>query len=262
MRRSCSVWANSKLVATICRGCALDPGSDRLEKSRLDVIILSVIVSFASVPQVEGTVMKVSVRLLVMVAIALLTGCSAANPIVSEWRNPGYSGASFKRIMVGGLGGATSVRRNFEDEFVAQLRAQGIDALPSYPILTKDEEIDEAKIKEAAQKAGADAAILARPVHVEEKTQYSPNYFPMPWFGFYGPHLGASWYGGYYGAPSAYRYNEFTSETTLYDLRKNEVVWTGTIKTTDTDDVKAAIKTYVSAVMRALDEKHLLGQRS
>ena len=207
--------------------------------------------------------MKVAARLFIMIAaVALLAGCSTTNPIVSEWRNPGYSGASFKRIMVGGLGGATSVRRNFEDEFVAQLRAQGIDALPSYRTMPEDEEVDEAKIKEAAQKAGADGAILARPVHVEEKTQYSPNYFPMPWFGFFGPHVGASWYGGYYGAPSSYRYNEFTSETTLYDLRQNEVVWTGTIKTTDSDDVSAAIKGYIAAVMRALDDKHLLGQRS
>jgi len=206
--------------------------------------------------------MKFSQGFLAIAVLALLAGCSTANPIVSEWRNPGYSGASFNRIMVGGLGGATSVRRNFEDEFVAQLRAQGIDALPSYRSMPRDEEVDEAKIKEAAKKAGADAAILARPIRVEEKTQFSPNYFPMPWFGFYGPHLGASWYGGYYGAPSAYRYNEFTSETTLYDLRKNEVVWTGTIKTTDSDDVNAAIKSYVAAVMRALEDKHLLGQRS
>ncbi len=205
--------------------------------------------------------MKVSKRFLAIAFIALLAGCST-NPIVSEWRNPGYSGANFKRIMVGGLGGATSVRRNFEDEFVAQLRAQGIDALPSYRSMPRDEDVDEAKIKEAAQKAGADAAILARPIRVEEKTHYSPGYYPMPWFGFYGPHLGASWYGGYYGAPSAYRYSEFTSETTLYDLRKNEVVWTGTLKTADSDDVNAAIKSYVAAVMRALDQKHLLGERS
>jgi uncharacterized protein YpiB (UPF0302 family) len=89
---------------------------------------------------------------------------------VTEWRNPGYSAASFKRIMVGGLGGATSVRRNSEDEFVIQLRAAGIDALPSYRSMAEDEKVDEAKIRQAPEKAGADAAILARPIHVEEKT--------------------------------------------------------------------------------------------
>src|SRR6266478_4034979 len=35
-----------------------------------------------------------------------LAACSTTNPIVSEWRNPGYNTASFRRVMVGGLGGA------------------------------------------------------------------------------------------------------------------------------------------------------------
>ena len=116
----------------------------------------------------------------IFVATVVFAGCSTTNPIVTEWRNPGYSAASFKRIMVGGLGGATSVRRNFEDEFVTQLRAAGIDALPSYRSMAEDDKVDEAKIRQAAEKAGADAAILTRPIHVEEKTQLGPGIFRFP----------------------------------------------------------------------------------
>jgi hypothetical protein len=204
-------------------------------------------------------VKRSSLPIIAVYALMLgFTGCSATTPVVSEWRNPGYSSASFKRIMVGGLGGATSVRRNFEDEFVTQLRAVGIDALPSYRYMPETEQIDEANLKQAAQKSGADAAIIARSIQVEEKRQLSPSYFPAPWFGFYGSHVGASW-SGLYGAPSVYRYNEYTSETTLYDVAKNEVVWSGTITTTDPSDVKTAIKKYVEVVMRALREKNLLG---
>lgn len=189
-----------------------------------------------------------------------MVACSTTNLIVSEWRNPSYDKPSFHRIMVGGLGGATSVRRNFEDEFVSQLRAGGIDALPSYRYITEDEEVDEAKIKQAAHAAGADAAIFTRSIQVERKTQPGPSYYPAPWFGFYGPHVGLSW-SGLYGAPSMYRYNEYTSEATLYDVAKNDVVWTATIRTTEPDDIKSAIKTYVTAVIHALDEKDLLGRR-
>jgi hypothetical protein len=194
----------------------------------------------------------------VLIATVVFAGCSATSALVSEWSNPGYRSASFKRIMIGGLGGATSVRRNFEDEFVTQLRAVGIDALPSYRMMEDNEQVDEVSVKRSAQKAGADGAILVRSIQVEEKRQYGPSYYPAPWFGFYGPHIGASWY-GLYGAPSVYHYNEYTSETTLYDLGKNEVVWTGTITTTEPSDVKAAIRTYVETVMRTLREKNLLG---
>ena len=200
-------------------------------------------------------------RVVGILVVALgVGGCSTTSPIISEWRNPGYGSTSFKRMMVGGLGGETSIRRNFEDEFVAQLRATGIDALPSYRFLPDEEMIDEAKLKQAAQKAGADAVIFARSVSVEQKTQMGPNYYPMPWFGIYGSHVGASWQ-GLYGAPSVYRYNEYTSETTLYDVGKNEVVWTGTIRTTEPENVRTAIKSYVEAVMKALDEKNLIRRR-
>jgi hypothetical protein len=71
------------------------------------------------------------------------------------------------------------MRRNFEDEFVAQLRVNGLDAVPSYRYASGDERIDEAKLKEVVKAAGADAAIIARPVNVEQKTEVGPSYIRL-----------------------------------------------------------------------------------
>ena len=188
-----------------------------------------------------------------------LSACSTATPILSEWRNPAYALGPFKRIMVGGLSRETSARRNFEDEFVVQLRAAGIDALASYRYIPEDEGIDENNLKQAAQKARADAVLFARSVKMEQKTNYGPT-FPYLSFGIFGSNVGASW-SGLSGAPGAYRYHEYTSETTLYDVAKNEVVWTGTIKTTEPENEQTAIKSYVEAVMKALDAQNLLPGR-
>jgi hypothetical protein len=188
-----------------------------------------------------------------------LSGCSTATPIVSEWRNPAYVSAPFKRIMVGGPSGETSVRRTFEDEFVVQLRVAGIDALPSYQYIPEDEGIDENNLKQAAQKARADAVLFPRSVKMEQKTKLGPT-FPYLSFGIFGSNVGASW-SGLPGATGAYRYNEYTSEATLYDVAKNDVVWTGTIKTTEPENVRTAIKSYVEAVMKALDAQNLLPRR-
>lgn len=189
--------------------------------------------------------------------VLVFGGCSANSPIVSEWRNPAYTSGSFKRIMVSALGGDTSVRRNFEDEFVAQLRAAGIDALPSYRFTAESEKIDEASLKQAGQKASADALLFARLIQVEQKSQYGPGYFPYTSLGIFGSNVGATWH-GLGGAPSVYRYNEYVSETTLHDLGKNEIVWTGTIKTTEPENVRTAIKSYVETVMKTLQEKNLI----
>ena len=195
-----------------------------------------------------------------IVAVTLtLSGCSTATPIVSEWRNPAYASGPFRRMMVGGPSGETSVRRNFEDEFVVQLQAAGIDALASYRYISEDEGIDENRLKQAAQKARADAVLFTRSVKMEQKANFAPT-FPYLSFGIFGPNVGASG-SGLSGAPGAYRYNEYTSETTLYDVAKNEMVWTGTIKTTEPENVQTAIKSYVEAVMKALDAQNLLPGR-
>jgi hypothetical protein len=194
----------------------------------------------------------------VITATMALTGCSTTKMLVSEWSNPGYRAASFKRIMVGGLGGQTSIRRNFEDQFVSQLRANGVNAVPSYRYTPDDDRIDETKLKEAAQMAGVDAAIIVRSISVEEKAEVGPSYYPTPAFGIFGRHLSASWY-GLYGAPSVHRYTVYTSEATLYHLSNNEVVWTGTVQTTEPENVDHAISKYVETVINALNEKNLLG---
>ena len=196
----------------------------------------------------------------VLPGMLFLAGCASTPMLVSEWSNPAYQSPYFKNIAVSCLAGHASIRRNCEDEFVAQLRAAGIDALPSYRSLPDEATLDESKVKQLAKDAGASAALIVRPVGVEQKTEVSPNYFPTPAFGIFGQNVSAIWH-GWYGAPRVYRYEEYTSEATLNDLRKNEVVWTGTLKTTAGEEVNTAIKTYVQNVIKALTEKNLLAAK-
>jgi hypothetical protein len=188
-----------------------------------------------------------------------LNGCSTATPpVVSEWRNPAHVSGPFKRIMVGGPSGDASVRRSFEDEFVVQLRAAGVDALASYRDIPDDQKIDEGELKQVAQKARADAVLFARSVQVEQKTKFGPT-FPFS-FGVFGSNVGASW-SGPAGSVNVSRYKEYTSETALYNMAKNDLVWSGTIRTTEPENVQTAIKSYVEAVIKALEAQNLLPGR-
>jgi hypothetical protein len=191
-------------------------------------------------------------------ALALI-GCSTATPIISDWRNPAYGSGSFQRLLIGGPSGDTSVRRNFEDEFVAQLRASNIDALASYSYLPENESLDENNLKQAAQKARADGLLLVRSLKVQEKTNYPPV-GPDISFGIFGSNAGVGW-SGIPGTSGPYRYNEYTSETALYDINKDELVWTGTVKTTEPKNVETAIKSYVETVMKSLAAQNLLPKK-
>ena len=184
-----------------------------------------------------------------------LNGCSTATPIVSEWRNPAHASGSFQRLMIGGPSGETSVRRNFEDEFVAQLTAAGIDAFASYRYMPENEGTNENNLKQAAQKARADGLLVMRSVRVEEKTNY-PRVGPEISFGIFGSNAGVGW-SGIPGASGPYSYNEYTSETALYDVAKTELVWTGTVTTKEPTNVQTAIKSYVQTITKALVAQNL-----
>jgi hypothetical protein len=195
----------------------------------------------------------------ILFVVWAIAACATTTPIVSEWRNPAYTAGAFNRIMVGGLGGDGSVRRNFEDEFVAQLTAAGIDALASYRYVPEIEGIDENKLKQAAQTARADGLLVVRSLRVEEKTNY-PAVGPEISFGIFGSNVGAGW-SGIPGTSGPYRYNEYTSETVLHDVARNDLVWTGTVKTTDPTNVQSAIKSYVQTVIKALAAQNLFPKK-
>ncbi len=188
-----------------------------------------------------------------------LNSCSAATPIVSEWRNPAKASGSFKRLMIAGPNGDASVQRRFEDEFVAQLTAMGVDAVPSYRYVPESEAISENSLKQVAQAAGSDGLLLMRPIKVEEKTNY-PTLGPEISFGIFGSNAGAGW-SGIPGGSGPYRYNEYTSEIALYDLARNDLAWTGTVKAQEPTNVQTAIKSYVETVTKALAAQNLLPKR-
>src|SRR3954452_21725320 len=151
----------------------------------------------------------------ILFMILPLGGCSTATPLVSEWRNPAQASGSFRRLMIGGPNEDVSVRRNFEDEFVAQLAAVGVDASTSYQYVPENEGTNENNLKEVAKNARVDGLLLMRSVSVEEKTNY-PRMGPEISFGIFDASCGAC-SSGIPGSSGPYRSNEYASETSLYD---------------------------------------------
>ena len=195
----------------------------------------------------------------VAIAAAFVFAACAATKIVTEWNNPEYSSPRFKKILVIGVSKQPSIRRTFEEEFVNKLKASGVDAVPSYLYIAEDGEVDEARLNEAVKKANADAVIITRLVRVEKKTEVSPGFYqpaPAVSYGFYRGYSTA-WL-GYYEPPRIYQYDVYISETSLYDVTKNQLVWTGTAETTDPGDIGNEIKRYVDIVVDALKSKKIL----
>ena len=191
--------------------------------------------------------------------VGIFAGC-ATKRIVSDWSNTSYNSPSFKKIMVIGVSAQTAIRRNFEDRLAAELREAGVDAVPSYRHIPETGKVAQERLLGAVEKTQADAAIITRLVRAEYRSELSPGYYnAFPRIGLYGLYSSA-WYAGFYTPSWIHQYPVFFSETTLYDVLKDQVVWTATIRTIDPEDIDEATEDYVEAVVEALKDKGLLSR--
>ncbi len=194
--------------------------------------------------------------LLLAAWVVLLAAC-ASTSLVNQWKSPSYSGAPLTKILVVGVSRQPSVRRVFEDEFVAQLRAAGVEAIPSYTLLPQDGPVEQSALEEAVTKSGAQAVLVTRLVRREQKTQVTGGFYqPAPALGFYGWYSSA-WM-GYYEPPTVYRYDVVTAETSLYRPDQAQPVWSGTTETTAPEDVRKETAGFAKVIIRALRTQHII----
>jgi hypothetical protein len=190
-------------------------------------------------------------------ATALTLAACASTELVNQWSNPAYTSPSFKKVMVIGVTKQAGIRRTFEDEFVAQLKAAGVNATPSYLYIPQDGPVGEAVLKQALKEAAADAMIITRLVRVQQKTEIAPGYYPPDPAMAVHPLYTTAW-NDYYEPPIVYRSEIYTCETSLYDTLKNRVVWSGTAQTTTPGNLNQEIKDYAGVMISALKDKNLI----
>ena len=77
-----------------------------------------------------------AVRSTALAGLALmLMGSCAPLQLATTQKNPAYAGPELKRIMVIGMTTNMRVRQAFENGVVAKLKAAGVAAIPSYPLI-------------------------------------------------------------------------------------------------------------------------------
>ena len=184
-----------------------------------------------------------------------------------SWKNPSYTGGTFKNILVLALNGKAVNRAEFEDELVAAISRPGAKAYPSYEFMPRPDltPIDMNDMRELVKEQNFDAIVVARLTKKETKTTYVPGqiYTPFPYYGtFY----------GYYGALSPVIYSpgymetekEAQVEVNSYSTAKpdGELVWTGTTNAFEVGSVKKLIKDLVKIVSKELEKENVIQRES
>ncbi len=193
-------------------------------------------------------------------AVLLLTACSTTPQINSVWIDPDYK-AHPHRVMVIGMAREPLQRRIFEDEFVAQLKALGADAIASYTTLPDAKMEDKAAVAKIVSEQAPDTVLLTRLVSKKNLQTYMPGtvyYYPA----YYG-----TWPDYYYHVydamvtPGYVTQSEYAlMETNLYDARSEKLIWAAAYETQVTSPDRKRIKPYITMIVNSMLEHGLFRQ--
>jgi hypothetical protein len=202
----------------------------------------------------------------ILLGLALISSAKSSK-LAYTWRNPNYSGSSFKNVLVLAMNGHSSGRLDFEDRMVERLARPGLQAVPSYSLLPRPEStpIQMDQLKSVVRDQKFDAILVSRLVKYDKTTTYVPGQ-AYPLYPYYGTFY------GYYGAlyPVVYSPGYLRTdtsaqiETNLYSTAKpdGELVWTGTSNTVNPKSVSKAIDDVVDLIAQQLEKENIIESAS
>ena len=222
--------------------------------------------SFHPTPALAGAInsrendlqIRVARRCFYLIAAVLLAACSAVpSPTnTTTWRDPNFAGPPFKKVFVVGLSAQSLTdQRGFENLMVSALQNAGIVAVPGWQYVPTDRTPDQATIRAAVLKAGADAVLLVRLSGWQ--TEGSVGVGTVGGSEQVGPNMYVGWY-----EPGMVNtnYQAATIYTTLFDVKTAKAVWTYNPPTYDPSTLQQQAPAFANDVAGMLQSSGLLAK--
>ncbi len=193
--------------------------------------------------------------LLLLAAVMAVTGCATTSqPTITTWRNPAYTGPGFRKIFVVGLNSKKpggSARLRGPCGVFKRLQSAGVGAVPGWQYVPTDRTPDQATMRAAVAKSGADAMLLARLSGFTTQSEFltlTDPAFPVD------PEIYSDWY-----QPTVVvDYKVATIYTTLFDASTSSQVWTFNSPTYDPATLQQDAPRYAKDLVDLLQSNGLL----
>jgi hypothetical protein len=179
--------------------------------------------------------MKKTILFLAFMAVMTLQGTAASGQTVltDVWKDKEHR-VVVKKIAVFWIVQAPQNRLLAENEFVRQLKARGINAMPVYVVIGPDKVVDKDTAKAKIKELGADGLLTLRVT--DRQTVQSP--IPKPGTTDPSNRIGYNQY--IYDAPTVDPSGPAYLETILFDVKTEQRIWTArSVTKVDVIDQKA-----------------------
>ena len=193
------------------------------------------------------------ILLILLTAGSLLATACAKTTLTSVWTDDTYHKTLQKIVVITMLWNPKN-RPRLEDEFVRQLKARGVDAVPGYKVVPEEKPPDKAVVAARLKESGADGLLLARLIDKNAGLRYTqdPAAYSLPQYYSTWP----TYYGG--GYPMAQEAEFAVAEVALYDVDTEKLIWTAMSQTQLQNDRRALMESYVTYILDSLRKQRLL----
>lgn len=204
----------------------------------------------------EARMMNRSIKFLhfFMAGCLFLLASCATTTLTAVWKDEAFPGP-VRKIAVIGVFKTPAIRNIYEDEFVRQLKAHGVDAVASYTLVPIDGQPDQEAMTGTLRTLGMDHVLVTRLVDKKTVQTYIPGQvYVVP--GYY-----RSW-GGYYHqvyTPGYMVEDTYAfAETNIYDVKNDKLVWSARSETEVSTVNQELIRSFVNIMIDRLSADALI----
>ncbi len=194
-------------------------------------------------PHTRSRVLAIAMMLLG----AVLAGC-ASTEIVSSWRDPAFTPAAFRKVLVVFQHPDPALRRSLENAMAAEIA----QSTPAHAVFSDEEVRDIDRVKAKVREMGFDGTVIMRVVAVERETSLEPRNVHA-WPGYY-RHLWGYWGWGWGMVYEPYylRTDRIVKVAThVYSVPDDKLVWASQSETFNPSSLRDAIVEVVRITSRA-----------
>jgi FlaG/FlaF family flagellin (archaellin) len=104
---------------------------------------------------------------LIALIVAFTGGCMSQSDVVKLYEDPERKTGSYENLLIVGISNDRNLQQLIEDEVVRRIRAQQVDASPSYPQVDSSAGVLQGDIDRLSEQVGADAVLITHIVSVD-----------------------------------------------------------------------------------------------
>jgi hypothetical protein len=195
----------------------------------------------------------------IAVLLAGVTLAAASTKFKSTWKAPGLEPVSFagKKVVALVISDDDSLRVSSEEGLASELMDRGLNGVPSYRIIPKEEVKDPDKARGWFERAQAEGVVAMRLVDARKVQTYTPATWTGPYYGSLWGYYGYGWGSGMYIPPRVDEDALVTIETLIFSVPQNKLLWAAVSETKNPKSARQLLADLVKTTAKELQKQGL-----